>query len=472
VPSYRRIRRLSGALILIIPCFAIGVAIAVAMHSTGNPAVGSTAPTVARRDAAPAVRLDVQSGSFGQNRFLLTLDGARGRQLAEARVEITATMLTMQMPVLHVAALPIGKGVYQASGLISMPGLWRITTSIHAQGLPATGISTSRALTIGSRQHPMPALLPVLQGHGASRTPVLPGAAEVRWSGLPERAVVTFLGTGKVYVPGDSALLSVGRLNHALARVPGRDEIWVTDYAGNRIGVLDPRRRRVVASIPVGLGPVHVIFSADGRRAWVTDFLSNEVSVIGVAQRRVIATVEVPLHPHGLASAPNGRQVWVACSDAGILAVLDTRTNRVVDQVPAGLGPHAVAFSPDGRTVYMTDFRAGMLVVLDRASTRVLARIAIGTGSAMDAVNRDGSRVYVTGQAGSMVSVVDTRSRRVLARIPVGPAPHGLALTPDDKLLYVAVNNGNHISVIDTATSTVRATIPLPGPADELILWK
>ena len=461
-----------SVLMLLVPGLVIVAAIALAMRTTGSHTVTHTAEVDAQAQAVPVAKLDVQPGSFGRNRFLLTLASARGPQLAQARVEITATMLTMQMPVLHLDTQPVGNGMYQASGLISMPGRWRITATIHAHGVPGNGINTSSDLTVDSRQRPMPALLPLLHGYAAPRTAALPEPRQVRWSGLPDRAIVTFLGTGKVYVPGDSVLVQAGQLNHSLARVPGRDEVWVTDYAGNQIGVVDPRHMRIVAHIPVGLGPVHVVFSADGRRAWVTDFLSNEISVVDVARRRVIATIDVGLHPHGLGITPDGRQVWVACSDAGILAVLDTRTNRVVDQVPAGLGPHAVAFSPDGRTVYMTDFRAGTLVTLDRSSTRVLARIPIGTGSAMDAVSRDGGRVYVTGQAGSTVSMVDTHSRRVIARIPVGPAPHGLALTPDDKLLYVAVNNGNHVSVIDTATSTVRATIPVPGAADELILWK
>jgi YVTN family beta-propeller protein len=470
---------LCGLLPLIVIAAALGMTVRTAWQQA-TPRVTATPPgSVPRLTALEGVvRLDlaVAPATFGGNRFLISVRDTRGRSLDGLTVQLRPTMPLMAMTTQTLVAQPVGAGRYQAAGLLAMPGSWQVDATVRGRGVPS-GAHVRFTLQVGATQRPMPPLLPILGGQrAASTTPVgTVGQAPASWAGLPYRALVTFLATSDVYLPARTTLLRAGLpgtgINHSLARVPGRDEVWVTDYGDNRVAVIDVGQQKLVATIPVGLGPVHVVFDRAGTRAWVTDFLSNEVTVIDVARRKVLRTIQLGLHPHGLALSPDGKELWVAESGVGSLAVLDTRTNTLVAQVPAGIGPHAVAFSPDGRTVYMTDYAASGLVLLDYAKRSILGSVHIGTGSAMDAVTPDGRYVYVTGQSGSVVSVVETARRRVVARIPVGQAPHGLAFTPDARYLYVAVNNANRVVVIDTRTNTVMRTVAMPGPADELVLW-
>jgi YVTN family beta-propeller protein len=438
-------------------------------NGSGTPSTGSLVQTV----AGVTLRLEVAPAAFGPNRVLLALRDAHNRPVQGAQVRLALDMTDMPMGTTAVTAAPVSGGRYQALPRLIMPGHWRIRVRVRGPGLPAQGVQTTFRLTVAARAAgPVPAALPVVGGPApATRTTTVSPAA-VRWPAtLPYRAVVSFLDNGLVYLPGHTALLRIGQLNHTVAAAPD-DSLWVSDYMGSRVAVLAPHTGRLIGSIPTGIGPVHIAFTPDGRRAYVSNYLSSDVAVVDVRTRRVLRRVAVGMWPHGLAMTPDGRQVWVPCGGAASLSVIDTHTNRVTHTYIAGLMPHAVASSPDGRTVYMTDARPGDLVVLDRASGAVRARVPIHTGSAMVAVSPNGQRVYVTGQGGNVLTVVDAATHRIVTRVSVGGAPHGLVLTPDGRFVYVAVNRGRHVAVVETRTERVVATVPVPGTANELALWR
>jgi len=468
--------------------------------TSASSASGATHRGVTSPAAAP--RLDVAPGAFGPNRFLLTIPGATGQALTGAHVTLTFDMLDMPMGTPSLAAYPVGGGRYQAMGRLTMPGHWRITALATGAGLPADGVHASLRLDAPVQAgSAVPQPLPVIGLSARLANAVRVSAAAVRWTGLPYRAVVTFLGDGNVYIPGRPTMLRVGALNHSVARAPD-GTMWVTDYNGGQVAVVDPVRARIIASIPTGIYPVHIAFSTDGRKAYVSDYVSNDIAVIDVHQRRKLATIDLQgnttgppgLHPHGLALSPDGRQLWIPVSMGGGVDIVDTRTDGIMATIftaANGGSPHAVTFSPDGRTAYLTDAgrpaipatpaSAGapatpavpsQLVVIDTATRTIQARITIDTGSAMVAAGHDGRRIYVTGQGGSVLTVVDVRTLHVVARVPVGAAPHGLTFTPDGRLLYIATNNGYGVTVVDTRTLRVVATVPLPDQADELALWR
>jgi len=418
-----------------------------------------------RNPAAVALRID--PGRLGVPNTV-TITGVRA-----SGVRLLSETLDMRMGILPYTAVSLGAGRWRAGMVYPlMSGRWALTVQARRGGawvslrrfvyqVPTSG--AIRLLDAGSGAPLAPS--------GAAATTVSPGA--VRWSGLPYRAVVSFVDNGLVYVPGQARLTHVGAQNHSVARAPD-GTIWVTDYVGGRVAVLDPVSGRVIGSVTVGLAPAHIVFTRDGRRAYVSDYLSSDITVVDVHARRKLTTISgLGLAPHGLALTPDNKQLWVPCSNGGGIYIIDTGTNRVIATVPTGGFPHAVTFAPDGRTAYLTDATPGAgsgLLVIDVAGHKIRARVPIGTGSAMVLTSPDGRRVYVTGQGGSVLTVVDAAALRVIARIQVGKAPHGLAFTPDGRLLYVASNDGHHVAVVDTGTDSVVATVPVPGSADELAL--
>jgi YVTN family beta-propeller protein len=94
-----------------------------------------------------------------------------------------------------------------------------------------------------------------------------------------------------------------------------------------------------------------------GPRVYVSNYFgasSNTVSVIDSGANRLIATIPVGAGPLGIAVSPSGSRAYVANELGDSVSVIDTATNTVVDTVTPVPGPKDVAVSPDGQLVYVT----------------------------------------------------------------------------------------------------------------------
>jgi YVTN family beta-propeller protein len=88
-----------------------------------------------------------------------------------------------------------------------------------------------------------------------------------------------------------------------VAVAPDGRAIFVTTSHANGVDVVDPARREVVATIPVGHRPWGIALSPDGDRLYTANGLSNDVSIVDVAARRSLGTVPAGEAPWGVAIA-------------------------------------------------------------------------------------------------------------------------------------------------------------------------
>jgi len=139
----------------------------------------------------------------------------------------------------------------------------------------------------------------------------------------PSRAAV--VGRIKTGVPVGAAVGGIPALGGSSpnAVAAGKRYVYVSNGNNDLVSVIDRRRAKVIAEIPLAL-------SAQTER-W----------------RGII--------PFGLALSPDETRLYVA--EAGINAVcaIDTATNRVLGHLPAGWFPGKLAVSSDGRTVYVAN---------------------------------------------------------------------------------------------------------------------
>ncbi len=283
-------------------------------------------------------------------------------------------------------------------------------------------------------------------------------------------------------VTGDVAELGV-HTYHTSPSVHGlglsHDGRWLfaTDVAGNQL-VAYPMSGATLGTphrVTTGIQPVHMVNTPDGRRVFVTNFSGSSVSVIDTATWTVERTIPTPTAPHGVAISPDGRWVYAACYAAGKVVVIDTQSEIVAATIslPVGSHPYGVALDTDGHYLYITDNLTGRLYVLDTAARAIIADAQVGLSPALIARSPDGRTLYVANGKSHNVSVVDISqpaSPVVRHTINVSGYPHGLAVTPDGRYVVVAETFGKDVAVIDTTTDTVIANIQgMTYPNDVLI---
>ncbi len=135
--------------------------------------------------------------------------------------------------------------------------------------------------------------------------------------------------------------------------------LYVSDWSGRRVLVVDPETLRTIGKIPVGEHPNQIVLHPKDSRLFVACASTNCVSVIDTAAGTVQETIFTALFPQSpegttpdaLAIAPNGKTLYVANADNNCIAVIDVskpRQSQVKGFIPTGWYPTAVAVTPDG----------------------------------------------------------------------------------------------------------------------------
>lgn len=243
-----------------------------------------------------------------------------------------------------------------------------------------------------------------------------------------------------------------------IALHPLTGEFYVCNEANNEVWVLDERNFAVEQIIPVGEHPHSCAFGADMRHLYVSNWGGRSVTVVDADRGRHIRDLSVGVRPNDMAVSPDGR-LFVACSGDNTVHVIQTRTlekkgedadssRRLWDgtreiistslypQSPEGSTPDAVAVSPDGKTLF----------------------IANADNNAVMVANIAGSDNDEDAKYAEKISVVE-------GFIPVGWHPTALAVSPDNNTLLVA--NGKGIS--GTGNPSVASRPENPGDKPKMI---
>lgn len=252
---------------------------------------------------------------------------------------------------------------------------------------------------------------------------------------------------------------------HNIQVAPGGRYVYTANAGSNSIGVIDAYTDTLIAEIPVGEHPAHVVVSADGKTAFVTNGGAGSVSVVDLAIRKIKTTIAVGKSPHGLRISPDGREVYLANTNSNSVMVIDVASLKAVAEIPVVSKPAQVGFTPDGRYLYVSnahlgDDVQGHVSVIGTASRQVLSNISVGKTPIQVYPTPDGKFMYVANTGSNDVSVIEIASGNVIKTIPAGKAAHGVVVSPDGRWVYISNTDDGTVTVIDVGRQQAVAKIP------------
>jgi|GEM_PF-3947457 len=118
--------------------------------------------------------------------------------------------------------------------------------------------------------------------------------------------------------------------------------IYVANFWGGTVSVIDVSSLSVKKEIPVADGPRRIAFSPDGRKAFVACSEANQVVVINAETESVIKSIPVGLFPYDIATTPDGKKVYVSNLDSETVSVIDAETLTVIKELTGFREPRAV----------------------------------------------------------------------------------------------------------------------------------
>ncbi len=220
-----------------------------------------------------------------------------------------------------------------------------------------------------------------------------------------------------------------------MAVQPKTGKVYVCNEANHEIWVLNAQTLAREAAVGVGEHPHSCIFGADNRHLYVSNWGGRSVSVVDTKTNRRVRDIAVGIRPNELALSKDGR-LFVACSGDNTVHVIQTQaleatgeaasperrlpenTREIIStslypQSPEGSTPDGVAVSPDGKTLFVANADNNSVLVVDISN----------------ALSEDAQR------NNESVSVVN-------GFIPVGWYPTAVCVSPDNQTLFVGNGKG------------------------------
>lgn len=231
------------------------------------------------------------------------------------------------------------------------------------------------------------------------------------------------------------------------------------------VWAIDTTTDAVIAKVPVGKDPAHVVVAPDGRFAYVANGGDNSGSVVDIQALRVVATIPVGAGPHGMRLSPDGKEAWVANLKDGTVSVIDTGSRKLVARIAVGQGPAQVGFTPDGRFGFVSLSKEDRVAVIDPVRRKLFRKVMVGTVPIQLYATPDSRLLLVANQGtrekpGKTVSIIDLGTFEAVATIETGAGAHGVVIEGEGRLAFVTNTYANTVSVVDIVKRSVIATVP------------
>jgi DNA-binding beta-propeller fold protein YncE len=240
--------------------------------------------------------------------------------------------------------------------------------------------------------------------------------------------------------------------------------------------------------IAVGMDPVAIAITSDGRVAYVANASSNSVIPINLATGRTGTAIPVngnmasPLSgPADIAIAPDDTTAYVTDPTTGFLIPIALRTGTTGQPVRIAGGPGQIAIAPDGATAYVVTGDSTVIPV-SLATGTPGKPIPISADAASIAIAPDGATAYVTSYTdtwndgawhdrGGKVTPIDLSTGTPGKPILIGGSPDGIAITPDGATAFVTSPDNDTVVPINLATGIPAEPIPDPnGPTGAIAI--
>jgi YVTN family beta-propeller protein len=137
-----------------------------------------------------------------------------------------------------------------------------------------------------------------------------------------------------------------------LALKPDGGEIFVCNYDGSSISVIETGANEVGQTFLIGSNPVRAVVSDDNSTLYVSNLTSDSLSIYAVDIGRVIGTLPTGSHPDSLALTSNQKYLAVANTMSGDVAILrvqrttstssKSKDREIVTMIRVGEQPNAI----------------------------------------------------------------------------------------------------------------------------------
>jgi YVTN family beta-propeller protein len=259
----------------------------------------------------------------------------------------------------------------------------------------------------------------------------------------------------------------------SVANAADSGTLLVLNKSDNTVSLIDLANRKVVATVPTGIGPHEVAVSPNGKLAVVANYGAqtpgSSLTVIDIPAKKVLKTIELGEYrrPHGIVWL-KGDEVALTAEANKALLVVDVNTGKVLSNVVTDQNvSHMVVVSPKHAKAFVANIGSGSVTVIDLKTLKKIADLTTGAGAEGIDISPDEKEVWISNRAANTVSVVDTALSKVVATLESKDFPIRVKFTPDGKHVLVSNARSGDIAIFDAATKKEIKRVSMEVKATE-----
>ncbi|WP_407313689.1 YncE family protein [Desulfosporosinus sp. SB140] len=155
-------------------------------------------------------------------------------------------------------------------------------------------------------------------------------------------------------------------------------QIYVPNFSGNNVAVVESKTNSLKGSVAVGIGPFGIGINALTNRIYVANYSSNMVSVVEGTANTVIANVNVGTNPMGVGVNSATNRIYVTNRGSSNVSVIEGNSNAVIANILVGAFPEGINVNPTTNRIYITNEGNNSLSVINGSTNTVIATIDLG----------------------------------------------------------------------------------------------
>jgi len=209
---------------------------------------------------------------------------------------------------------------------------------------------------------------------------------------------------------------------------PKNGLLYVSTELDNTISIIDPKKLKVIGSVPTGQPESHMfVISHDGSRGYTANVGPGTVSVLDLGARKTLKVIPIASHTQRISISMDDKMVFTSDQVKPRLAVIQTATGKVANWVELPGFGYGTAPTPDGKWLVVAVLSANKVAIVDLQTLRVAHTIDVPKAPQEVLVRPDGKIAYVSCDSSAKVAAIRTSDWQVDSLIDAGKGADGLA---------------------------------------------
>jgi YVTN family beta-propeller protein len=187
---------------------------------------------------------------------------------------------------------------------------------------------------------------------------------------------------------------------------PKKEILYSLDINNSSMAVVSLKDGNTVKTATLEGRPYDLVVSRNGAQLYVSDWAGRQLLVVDTDSLKIVARISVGEHPNQMVLHPKDDRLFVACASSNTVAVVDTKRNVVTETIrtalfpraPTGSTADAVAVAPDGKTLFVANADNNCVAVVDISEaneSQVKGFIPTGWYPTAVAVTPDGKNLLI-----------------------------------------------------------------------------